>query len=171
MAPHEKSAKPQAESCHVCPNNVFGSADKGKGKACKNMMRLALLPAGTFTAAGVFELDEDPSHYQTASPGYFRVSVTSVKGYAAYVNQLKDTLRRPPHGVVTKVKVQPDAKTQLRTSFELLLSLPDELMPAVMARHKELAGSIDFPYLAASEAPAAPGKGGTKGGTKDKKKY
>lgn len=158
MAPHEKSTKPQAEKCAGCPNNVFGSAEKGRGKACKNMARLALLPAGQFNAKGEFELDDDPAHYQAATPGYYRVSVTSVKGYAAHVLGMANLLERPPHAVVTKIKVIPDAKNQFKSSFETLMPAPDELMPVLMARHKELADAIMFPYQPPSDEAPEKGK-------------
>lgn len=152
MKPHEKSTKPQAPKCQGCPNNAFGSAEKGKGKACKNLARLALLPAGQFNAKGEFELDDDPAHYQSAAAGFYRVSVTSVKGYAAYVMSVANTLERPPHGVITRIKIVPDAKSQFKTTFETIESAPDELMPVLMARHKELAEAIMFPYQAMTEA-------------------
>jgi hypothetical protein len=38
--------------CSDCPRNEWGSADVGRGKACKNVMRLALIPAGQYKGKG-----------------------------------------------------------------------------------------------------------------------
>src|SRR6266496_6226194 len=43
MTPHEKAADIQNDTCAGCPQNEFGSALVGKGKACKNSRRLALI--------------------------------------------------------------------------------------------------------------------------------
>jgi hypothetical protein len=73
MEPHEKVDQDayftrQNPQCHDCPRNEWGSADVGRGKACKNVMRLALIPAGQYKGKGTgrnqtFELElyDDPS--------------------------------------------------------------------------------------------------------------
>jgi hypothetical protein len=46
IARHDKEGNiiaPIAKSCAVCPNNVFGSAKEGGGKACKNVRPLFVL--------------------------------------------------------------------------------------------------------------------------------
>lgn len=45
LTPSERAPKPQAETCAGCEKNKFGSAATGKGKACKNMRRIAVVPA------------------------------------------------------------------------------------------------------------------------------
>lgn len=160
LAPHSKVIElhtEQAPSCAECPMNVFGSADKGRGKACKNGRRLGLISAGTFDKNGRFEMIEDPEHFEKAAAAFYKLSVTSVKGYAAYVKQLAAVLKRPPYGVFTKIKVVPDPKNQFVTTFEALGAIPNELLPAIKARHDEIAATIDFPYstIDPDAAPAA----------------
>ncbi|GAF87697.1 unnamed protein product, partial [marine sediment metagenome] len=52
MAPHKNVVKPYNDKCGIekqsgcCPNNEYGTSDLGKGKACKNLRRLAIIPAG-----------------------------------------------------------------------------------------------------------------------------
>lgn len=132
--------------CDGCQWNEWGSADTGRGKACRNTRRLALVHAGSFDAQGRLNLIEDPDHFLTSPIGYMRLPVTSVKGYAGFVKQLAAGLHRPPHGVVTKVKVVPDAKNQFKVLFEPLINVPNALMGAVMKRHEEAMGLIEFPY-------------------------
>lgn len=163
MAPHEVCTKADAQendTCAGCAMNQWASADTGKGKACRNSRRLALIPAGTFDNQGRLDLIEDEEHYKTAELGFLRLPVTSVKGYATFVKQLAATLRRPPHGVVTRVKLVPDAQTQIKVVFSAIQNLPDALMPTIMERHQATREVIAFPYPAyeASPAPKVPAR-------------
>lgn len=130
----------------------WGSADKGKGKAAKETRRLALIPAGNFKN-GRFTLITDEAHYEETAPGFMKLPITSVKGFAGFVKQVAGTLSRPPHGIVTKVKVVPDAKTQFRVLFEPLENVPDDLMGIIMKRRDEVSKTIDFPYQPREDAP------------------
>jgi len=171
MAPHELAQNKQSETCAECPQNEWGSADTGRGKACSNRRRLALIPAGKFNdTTGKFDPITDPDHYATAQMAFLKLPVTSVKGYAAVVKQVAAALKRPPHGVFLKFKVVPDAKSQFRVVVEALASVPNELMPVIMQRHEEATGLIDFPYTPSSESDAEPKKGGKKAPAK-KRKY
>jgi len=170
MAPHELAVDKQAATCADCPQNEWGSADTGRGKACANRRRLALIPAGEFNAStGKFEPITDPDHYATASMAFLKLPVTSVKGYAAVVQQVAAALKRPPHGVFMKFKVVPDPKSQFRVLVEALASVPNELMAVVMQRHEEAAGVIDFPYTPYTEGDEAPKRAVKK--TTKKRKY
>lgn len=143
MVPHEKSAQPQAESCAECELNKFGSADKGKGKACKNVMRLALLPAKPLEAEILAK----------AEAAYAKLPVTSVKGYGAYALKLKATHDLPPFAFVTQIGTVPDPKSQFKVTFEDVAKLDhdDELMEVLVQRHEEQAELIEFPYQPPSE--------------------
>lgn len=161
ITPHAiviENGSDQNSSCAGCPLNEFGSADIGKGKACRNTRRLAMIPAGTFNAAGKFELNEDIEHYDSTAVGFMKLPVTSVKGYASFVKQVAGALRRPPFGIVTKVKIVPDPKTQFKVVFEPIMNLPDELMTSIMKRHEEAKLAIDFPYKLMEDEPAPPKK-------------
>jgi len=132
--------------CAGCDMNEFGTAEVGKGKACRNTRRLGMIPAGTFNAAGKFELIDDEEHFESTAVGFMKLPVTSVKGYASFVKQVAGALKRPPFGIVAKVKVVPDPKSQFKVIFEPIMSLPDELMGAIIKRHEEVAAVIEFPY-------------------------
>lgn len=107
MVPHEASIDPQHSDCTTCPQNQYGSANVGKGKACKNVRRLALI------------LEDDLTGVEAAEIVFLKVSVTSVKAWSGYVNQLNSILKRPPLGVVTTITVTPDPKTQFKINFEV----------------------------------------------------
>lgn len=134
----------------------WGSAETGRGKAARETRRLAMIPAGTFDRNGGFELFDDEEHFRTATIGFMKLPVTSVKGFASFVKQVAGSLRRPPFGIITRVKVVPDPKTQFKVVFEPMQPLPDELMQVIIARHEEAKSVIDFPYTPFEEESAPP---------------
>ena len=178
LKPHQvvvDAKNDQHSHCAGCPNNEWASAETGRGKACRNTRRLAMIPAGKFTPQGKFELIEGEDHYETAAMGYMKLPVTSVKSYAAFVKQVAGALKRPPFGIVTKVKVVPDPKSQFKVVFEPVMSLPNELAAVITKRHEEAMGAIDFPYTPFEEddkpapksrAAQRPGKPAGRGGRK-----
>jgi hypothetical protein len=161
MAPHPKvveAGTAVSEKCSGCPNNEFGSADKGRGKACKNTRRLALLPAGTYDERGKLKLIDDPDVHAAASIRFMKLPVTSVKGFAGFVKAVSSTLKMPPHGIVTKVSVEPDPKTQHKVVFEPVVKLSDKVGPTIMKRRDEARGTIEFPYQAREDDGGGDGK-------------
>ena len=148
MAPHPSmqvdlnSFEPQSADCASCQWNKFGTADKGKGKACQNRRRLALIPAGYYQpkrGSRDFDLSlfDDPKHFQTAEIAYIKLPWFSVMQWSKYVTQLAATIHRPPHGVITRLHVEPDAKAQYLACFEMIEPVSDALAAVIMARHEE----------------------------------
>lgn len=134
----------------------WGSADTGKGKAARETRRLAMIVAGQFTRDDEVEIFEELDHFEKTTLGFMKLPVTSVGGYANFVKQIAGTLKRPPYGIITRVAVVPDAKTQFKVVFEALEPVDDELMPVIMQRREEAMEIIDFPYQVddEEEAPA-----------------
>lgn len=162
MRPHQiviDAGNHRHDQCAGCPMNEFGSAETGRGKACRNTRRLAMIPAGTFNQAGKFELFEDEEHFASTVIGFMKLPVTSVKGYSSFVKQVAGALRRPPFGIVTKVKIVPDPKSQFKVVFEPIMTVPDELMGIIMQRHEEAKSIIDFPYQPNDEENAPTKRG------------
>lgn len=161
MSPHQiivESGSQQYDQCTGCPMNEFGTSEVGKGKACRNTRRLGMIPAGVFNAAGKFELIDDEEHFTSTAVGFMKLPVTSVKGYASFVKQVAGALKRPPFGIITKVKVVPDPKSQFKVIFEPIMTIPDELMGIILQRHEEVKSTIDFPY-APNEEEEQPKRG------------
>lgn len=170
MAPHVSMQQgmhyfvPQHEDCAGCPNNEWGSSDTGRGKACAERRRIAMLPAGYYQPKrGSRDLDlhlfNEPEHYESADIAFLRLNVMSVKDWARYVTHLSSAHSRPPFGVVTRVYLEPDPKSQFRVKFEVLELLPAELFETIYARHEEAKNSIVFGYPPPSEEAVA-GRGG-----------
>jgi hypothetical protein len=162
----------QHDTCQGCPRNEWGSARIGKGKACSNVQRLALIPAGNFvekstgrTKSVEFQgVIEDEAHYAAAETAFIKLPVMSVKNFANYVKQLFGDLKRPPHGVFTEMWVEPDARSQFKVMFEVIDAIPNDLLGVIMPRHSKEQAAIDFPYNPPAEpdAQAAPASSGNK---------
>lgn len=164
MAPHESMDKfpdyfvPQSETCGACPLNEYGSADTGRGKACQNRARLALLPAGFYSpkrGSRDFDLElfTDPAHFKTADIAHLKLPVTSVANYYKFVNDVAASSRRPPHGVIARVFIEPDAKSQFKVHFEMLEVVTDELAEIIMARNEEAMAAKIGGYQPPQEKP------------------
>lgn len=155
--------QPQAETCEGCPQAVWGSADTGRGKACQNRRRLALIPAGLYEGkkgSRDFDLNlfDDPKHFQAADMVFIKLPVMSVKNWSTYVTQLSAAHHRPPHAVITRLFLLPDEKSQYAVHFEMIEELPAELYPVIDARHEEALKVVIQGYTAPQEqAPALQG--------------
>lgn len=150
MVPHEKSEErqvgpgspnPDATGCADCPHNEWGSAEKGRGKSCKNQRRLGLI-ASDATETGVIE----------AKVHYLKVPPTSLAAWDGYVTQMADTLRRPPFALVTTIKGVPSPEGR---GFTLEIGLKGRIEDSVTdesvfadleTKHLQVAKEIDFPY-------------------------
>lgn len=147
LAPHEDSAIPQHEQCGMsgkpgcCEWNEFGSAEKGRGKACKNIRRLALISAAPLTPEAV----RDGEILQAKLP------VTSGPGWAQYVNMLAATYQRPPWAVITEIGAVPDPKTQFKVTFTFKGLISEDLLDVLEARHETTYDLLAIPYQANSE--------------------
>lgn len=167
LAPHEnvvERGQEQHEKCQGCPMNAFGTADKGRGKACGNRRRMLLIPAGDIDVSGRFTAFDDEDHFAAAPGGIMKLPPTSVKGYANFVKQVAGSLHRPPHAIFTKVQVVPDAKTQFKITFTPLAPAPNNIIPILMQRHADAAPLIEVPYsLDVEEKPETPAVKGGRG--------
>lgn len=162
----------QSPTCSDCPQNQWGSAERGRGKACSNRRRLACLPAGTYEPLGGrnggFELAliDDEEHFRTADPAYLKVPVMSGKGFDAYVRDVADQFNKPLFAVYTRVSVVPDAKSQFKVLFELIEPVDDSLIPVLMDRYRKVNDEVDFPYTVFEDdedaAPAPKASAGKK---------
>lgn len=147
----------QSELCSDCPQNEWGSSEKGRGKACSNRRRLALLPAGVYKSAGrnggfELELVDDVDHFTNVEPGFLKIPVMSGKGFDNYVKDVAEQFKRPLFAVYTRVYLTPDPKSQFKVNFELIEPVEDNaVLGALLARYRKLHDEIDFPYTPFTE--------------------
>jgi len=155
MKPHEASPKKQHAQCGqpgqpgCCPRNEFGTAERGRGKACKNIRRLAIIPVSKpFT----------PESVGKSEVAFFKVPVTSVTAYAVHVKQVADLLKKPPLGVVTTLGCQPDPKKQVAVTFGVAAEIKDQkLGSALMNKADSVGGLLVAPYPVFEDEPKKTG--------------
>ena len=154
MAPHPDAEEAQSEACANCWANEFGSADAGRGKACKNVRRLVMITEDALESA------DDLS---SAEVRILKVPVMSVKNWGQYVrSKLGTEINRPHWAVVTKIKVVPDPKSQFKVqfSFEELINFDQDLYDAMKKKIVEVTEQATQPYQKPAEEPAPPPRGG-----------
>lgn len=87
LVPHEDAPVKQCETCLDCEKNVFGSDARGKGKACANYWRIAILAPDQLDGPILVT----------------RVSPSGYAGFRKYVRGLKKVNKTPPLGVITSL--------------------------------------------------------------------
>jgi len=155
LKPSHLSDTPQAEFCETCPKNQWGSATNGgKGKACSEKRRLFLMTSDSIDSVDNVSLGEVAA---------LRIPVTSVKGFSTYVQTVASTVKRPLAGVVTKVALLPDPKTQFKIQFSFVKTIESiDVVKALIARgEREMTNAIntlDTEELAETTEPATSAK-------------
>lgn len=153
MVPHPDVPNPVSPQCAGCRMLEFKSARNGKGKACGQRRRLAVIPN--------LEKAEDIA---TAEMAVISLPVMSVKNWANYVNRISAQYQRPPWGVLTRVKLVPDPKSQFKVTFDVVHPLGDDLLPHIYGRLEMAESILMTPYdMTVPEEPEPEEKG--------KKKY
>lgn len=125
LVPSPNSPNRQSETCATCPNNQFGSAITGKGKACKNTRLLAVLPSEAL------DNPEQESPIWTLS-----VPPASVKTFDSYVHTLSVKHRTIPVGMVTQISLDP-ASSFASPRFSAVRPLKGEELGIFMSRRAE----------------------------------
>ena len=87
MKPGAEVTKPGHADCAGCTFNKFASAATGRGKACRNTVRLAVVPSD-------FTTDTEPM--------LINISPTGLTGWASYINGLT-VVEKHPVQVVTEI--------------------------------------------------------------------
>lgn len=124
MAPDEKSTKPRCETCEACEFNQFGS--KGSGKACKNSIRIAIVP-----------IDAD----EKTVPYIMDLAPTSTTPFVKLLRGLKI----PMQTVVMKFTLDPKVE-YVKIITELDSPAPDSLAPHLLTLIDKAQGSINRGY-------------------------
>lgn len=95
LEPSESSPMMQSTSgCHACQQNLFGSDPAGNGKACKNTVYLAVLPADADNDTPVWVIKTSP---------------TAVRPFNAYVSKVARSAGIPVDAVVTTLYFDPSS--------------------------------------------------------------
>ena len=138
MIPHADVPNPVNKTCHGCPKMEWGSSENGKGKACKQIRRIAFLPVNQ---------NATPEQIAGAEVGIAKIPVTSVKNWKSYITGCAGSLGRPTWSVMTNMSVAKHPKFQLEVSFDNagVIEGQDQLS-AINARVPELEEMLLTPY-------------------------
>ena len=151
LTPDPECNKVVAPDCYDCAYNEWESdLAGGKGKACKNIRRLAMI------------LQPDIGKPMEADVLFARLPVTSVANWAKYVAQIGNVVKRPAWGVLTEVSVVPDMKTQFKVGFQFMGLIEDEHLEGIHTLYDKVYKDILFPNPRNPEpevAAAQPAKG------------
>jgi len=152
MAPHDESPEKQCADCASCPMNQFESAKTGKGKACKNTVRLAVIA------------ENDLENIDAAEVVYVSVPPMSLKSILLYLKKdVAEKADRPYWSVITLMKCVPDSKSQFRITFELADNVDDtDLYHPLKALSAKTMETLDFPYQVREAAAPKVSKGKSK---------
>jgi hypothetical protein len=150
MVPHDDAKEKQSEYCSNCPQFQWGSATRAgkptKGKACKQVRRLAIIPESVLRDGNI----------GSAELAVISIPVTSAKNWANYVNAIAGEYSRPPWGMLTEIRVEPDNRTQFQVKFKAVGTVADEYLGAI---HKRIGSATDIlltPYDASGTVAGAP---------------
>ena len=157
MVPHSDSPVPQCDTCSECWANEFGSADTGRGKACKDNRKLLLAAADDF--------DEDTPNKELA---YLRVPPTSLKNFDKFIKGLGKLSKRPCYGVTTAMHIEDDEYPILSFTPETVIN-DVAIMQEVMELREVNSDSLMESYDPANYVPPKPkGRGNKKASPKKK---
>lgn len=151
MAPHEDSPEPQCETCASCEWNKFGSADTGKGKACKNIVRMMVIS------------EDDLEDVEASEPRMLKVPVTSVKNWKGYTQGIVDVKNSDPIAVLTEVALHRHPKFQFEMKFRNLGDVDNEVVGLLIDKSDANQSALVQPYSPKEEEEEKPrGKGAAK---------
>lgn len=153
LVPHANVPEKQSDACDGCQHNKFGTANVGRGKACGDKPRLAVI------------FGHDTKEAKRASMYQLDIPAASIRNYNEYLTTLGDL---SPHGNVreclTKARAQmrPGAKGH-EIKFFFVEVLPEEAVKAILARGATAYEQLTqpFPVLGeeATQAEQKPLKG------------
>lgn len=142
MAPHPEAETKQGDNNGLCANcwaNQMGSADIGRGKACKNIRRLAVITEDAL---------ESVDSLNDAEVRMLNVPVMSTKNWSKFVNVVSEDTQRPFWAVVCLIKVMPDPKSQFQITFKFLelVNFDSELYEAMKKKVTAVNQQLVSPY-------------------------
>lgn len=124
MVPHPDSPNKQSEDCDSCWANEWGSSERGRGKACGNRRRVAIIH------------EDDLRDIESAEIVLMEIPTTSSKTFSRYIGGITKAAGVPSYAVLTKFAMDPDADHQT-VLVEMVETLPDDVIMAVRERRAE----------------------------------
>jgi len=147
MAPVEEDVQDkQSDLCKSCAlggDDAWGSANQGKGKACKNIRKLLVMT------------EDDLENLDEAELRVLKVPVTSTGAWDGYVKTL-GVAGKPPLAVLTRITVTIDPKTQFKLSFKVEGEVDGDIIGDIIAKADASISALSVPYSAREEEEGPP---------------
>lgn len=139
LAPHEDCEDPQAETCAQCWANEYKSDDRGKGKACRNTIRIAVTPSEKMSASSEVALMSIPP--------------TSLKIYRGYVKRYNNVTGLPSMGYATELSTEPlgGGKIGHKLKPEFVQELDDAELEAAYALFEQCQEDLEVQFMKADD--------------------
>lgn len=128
LAPHPDAPEPQAASCAECALNQWGSAPTGRGKACRNNVRLAIAPVDAKA---------------TDEPYIISVAPTGIKHWASFARNLEVNGRLPIQ-VAAELSFDPNQAYPL-VLIKAVEPLADDKLAIMWALREKAQAFLDAP--------------------------
>lgn len=139
MKPHEAAPDKQSAECTGCPHNVFGTAEKGRGKRCSDTRRLLLLVETS-----------DPSSVVKAQVRQISVPTGSLKLWGAYQKAIKEVSPYGVRGVITEISTEEGSEHGSKAPYVLTFKATDRLekdfIRAVVAKAEQVEPDLSTPF-------------------------
>jgi hypothetical protein len=152
MTPHAAAPEKQADKCAGCKWNAFGTAEKGRGKACKDTRRLLVLHA-----SGV----ENPEAMAQMEKRQISIPPASLKNWSHYLSSLGDLTRtgNVREGIV-EVSTGPNPKGGGHVlTFAFAGPVPSAGLQKIMELKRSSEGALTQPFPALEkQEPKAPAR-------------
>lgn len=134
MAPHKDVPEKQSDSCQGCELNEWGSAERGRAKACKNGRKVAIVAAA--------DLGSSPEDIEIV---ILNIPPTSLKNFDKFVKGLNKVVKRPAHGVITKVFFDADAAHEV-LKFCVVDKVGMDVVDVIETKREEATDILDQGY-------------------------
>lgn len=130
LKPSPNCSDPQAATCAngECPWNEWGSAaGGGRGKACKNQIRIAIVP---------------PDATEKTPPWTIDLAPSSTTAFNNYVNNCKSQEAKLPVQMAVKIDFDPN-ESYPKLTFSDAVALPGDLVPLMMELRRGTGAMLD----------------------------
>lgn len=155
LQPHEEAESPQGGvdgMCASCEHNEWGSdPEGGRGKACKNTRRIAMISADALKA------DDPVVAVKKSGIVMCKLPVTSVKNFSRVINQIVKVLGEPHFAVTVELSVVPDDGRLFSVNWKVLGQIQgDPLLQALYEKSLQAEKMLNqaYPKNEEDEAPA-----------------
>ena len=157
MTPHASIAQPENDKCDTCPMAEIGSATVGKGRACKQKARLALIHG------------DDLRNAETASEALIlqmAVPPMSKSNFTSYVKVIAENPKfgLPPYAVLVEFVLKPHPVYQYQLEFKPIAVINNEaILRVLQARARgEATDRVMAPFMKSAAKDDDKGKGRAK---------